>query len=160
MEESRDIEIQKIIELMQTPRPLVLDIRINPDSETLQLFFQCKFPSGTTHFPKNRKCDNCLRTQITRAPCRKGSGTVVSGNLGGLITADQRILSEGCESRNNYRYAAVGQDLATEWLQSYQCKTKTSQETQKSLMKFLEPTRKPKVIYTDNSLEFGKACED
>ena len=23
-----------------------------------------------------------------------------------------------------------------------------------------EPTRKPKVIYTDNSLEFGKACED
>ena len=27
-------------------------------------------------------------------------------------------------------------------------------------MKFLEPTRKPKVIYTENSLEFGKACED
>ena len=26
--------------------------------------------------------------------------------------------------------------------------------------KFLEPTRKPKVIYTDNSLEFGKACEE
>ena len=25
---------------------------------------------------------------------------------------------------------------------------------------FLEPERKPKVIYTDNSLEFGKACED
>ena len=25
---------------------------------------------------------------------------------------------------------------------------------------FLEPDRKPKVIYTDNSLEFGKACED
>ena len=28
------------------------------------------------------------------------------------------------------------------------------------MVKFLEPTRKPKVIYTDNSLEFGKACED
>ena len=26
--------------------------------------------------------------------------------------------------------------------------------------KFLEPERNPKVIYTDNSLEFGKACED
>ena len=36
----------------------------------------------------------------------------------------------------------------------------TSQETQRSLQKFLEPERKPKVIYTDNSLEFGKACED
>ena len=40
------------------------------------------------------------------------------------------------------------------------CETKTSQETQRSLQKFLEPNRKPKVIYTDNSLEFGKACED
>ena len=52
------------------------------------------------------------------------------------------------------------QDLATQWIQSYPCKTKTSQETERSLQKFLEPTRKPKVIYTDNSLEFGKACED
>ena len=39
-------------------------------------------------------------------------------------------------------------------------KHKISQETQRSLQKFLEPDRKPKVIYTDNSLEFGKACED
>ena len=39
-------------------------------------------------------------------------------------------------------------------------KTKNSQETQRSLQEFLEPNRKPKVIYTDNSLEFGKVCED
>ena len=38
--------------------------------------------------------------------------------------------------------------------------TKTSQETERSLQKFLEPNGKPKVIYTDISLEFGKACED
>ena len=25
---------------------------------------------------------------------------------------------------------------------------------------FLEPSEKPKVIYTDNPLEFGKSCED
>ena len=31
---------------------------------------------------------------------------------------------------------------------------------QRSLQKFLEPKTKPKVIYTYNSLEFGKACED
>ena len=63
----------------------------------------------------------------------------------------------GCESRNNHRYAVVLQDLATQWIQSYPCKTKISQETQRSLKK---PNRKPEVIYTDNSLEFGKACED
>ena len=39
-------------------------------------------------------------------------------------------------------------------------KTKTSQETQRSLQKFLEPDKKPNVIYTDNSSEFGKVCED
>ena len=37
---------------------------------------------------------------------------------------------------------------------------KNSQEIQRSLQTFLEPDRKPKVIYTDNSLESGKACED
>ena len=40
------------------------------------------------------------------------------------------------------------------------CKTKSSQETQKNLLNFLEPTRKPKAIYTDNSLDFGKSCEE
>ena len=54
----------------------------------------------------------------------------------------------------------VVQDLATQWIQSYPCKIKTSHERQRSLQKFLEPNRKPKVIYTNNSLEFGKACED
>ena len=77
-----------------------------------------------------------------------------------LITADHKVLSEGCESRNNHRYAVVVQDLATQWIQSFPCKTKTSQKTERSLQKFLEPNRKPEVIYTDNSLEFGKACED
>ena len=68
-------------------------------------------------------------------------------NFEDLITADQNVLSEGCESRHSHRYAVGVEDLATLWLQSYPCKTETSQETQKSLMKFLEPTRKPKVIY-------------
>ena len=77
-----------------------------------------------------------------------------------MITADHKVLSENCESRNNHRYAVVVQDLPTQWIQSYPCKTKTSQETQRSLQKFLEPKRNPKVTNTDNSLEFGKSCED
>ena len=83
-----------------------------------------------------------------------------SENFGDLTTADHNILSEESESRNKHRYAVVVQDLATQWIQSYPCKTKTSQKTEKSFQKFLEPTWKPKVFCTDNSLEFGKACED
>ena len=109
-----------------------------------------------THFPEDRICEVCKRTvQKThwrsRTPCRK---------FGDLITADHKVLRENCESRNNHRYAVVVQDLATQWIQSCPCRTKTSQETQRSLQKFLEPDWKPKVIYTDKTLEFGKACGD
>ena len=115
-----------------------------------------------THFPEDRNCEICQRTKIRRAPCRRRNGGAVARaeNVGDLITADHKVLSENCESRNNHRYAVVVQDLATQWIQSYPCKRKTSQETQRSLQKLLEPDRKPKVIYTDNSLEFGKAFED
>ena len=115
-----------------------------------------------THFPKDRNCEICKRTKITRAPCRRRYGEAVprAEKNGDLITADHKVLSDNCESRNNHRYAVVVQDLATQWIQEYPCKTKSSQETQRSLQKFLEPDKKPKVIYTDNSLEFGKSCED
>ena len=52
------------------------------------------------------------------------------------------------------------QDLATQWIQAYPCTNKTSEETQRSLQEFLETEKKPQVFYTDNSLEFGKPCED
>ena len=39
--------------------------------------------------------------------------------FGALITADHKVLSDNCESRNNHRYAVVVQDLATEWIQAY-----------------------------------------
>ena len=39
-------------------------------------------------------------------------------------------------------------------------KQKLHKKPQRSLQKFLEPDRNPKVIYTDISLEFGKSCEE
>ena len=114
-----------------------------------------------TNFPKDRNCEICQRTKSTRAPCRRRNGVAVprAENVVDLLTADHKVLVKNCETRNNHRYAVVVQDLATQWIQSYPCKTKTSQETQRSLQKFLEPDRKPKFTYTNNSLEFGKACE-
>ena len=77
-----------------------------------------------THFPKDRHCEICQRTKITRAPCRRRNGGAVlrAENIGDLITADHKVLSESCESRNNHRYAVVVQDLATQWIQAYPCK--------------------------------------
>ena len=84
----------------------------------------------------------------------------VQKKFGDSIAADHKVLSEGCESRNSHLYAVGVQDLTTQWIQSYSCKTKISLETEKRWQNFLESNRKLKVIYIDNSLDFGKACED
>ena len=112
-----------------------------------------------THFPNDRNCEVCLRTQITRALCRRSTGEALpqAKNFGDLITADHKFLNEGCESRDNCWYAVVVQVLATQWIQSQPCKTKSSHETEKSLLKFLEPSQAPKVVFTDNRMEFWKA---
>ena len=39
-------------------------------------------------------------------------------------------------------------------------KQKLLSKHKRSLQKFMEPNGKPKVIFTANSLDFGKACED
>ena len=59
---------------------------------------------------KDRNCEICQRTKITRAPCRRRNGGAVprAENFGDLITADHKVLSDNCESRNNHRYAVVG----------------------------------------------------
>ena len=79
-----------------------------------------------THFSKDRNCEICERTKITRAPCRRRNGEAVprAENFGDLIAADHKVLSDNCESRNNHRYAVVVQDLATQWIQAYPCKKK------------------------------------
>ena len=111
-----------------------------------------------THFPKDRNCDICQRTKITRAPCRRRNGGAVprAENFGDFITADHKVLSENCENRNNRRYAVVVQDLATQYIRAKQKLHRKLKEA----CKFVESDSKPKVTYTDNSLEFGKACED
>ena len=104
-----------------------------------------------THFPKDQNCNICLRTKITRASCRRRTGTVVprAGNFGDLRTADRNVLSEEDVRRDII--------IDTLWLYKtlllsgynlYPCKSKTSQKTQKSLQKFLELTRKPQESFT------------
>ena len=78
-----------------------------------------------THFPKGRNCGVCLRTKITKASCRRRTGEALprAEKFGDLTTADHNVFNEGCESRDNHRYAVAVQDLATQWIQSYPCKT-------------------------------------
>ena len=83
---------------------------------------------------------------MTRALCTRRTDEALprAEKFGDSITAVQCLLNEECESRNNDRYAFVVQDFATQWIQSYPCEIKTSQETERSFRKFLEPSEKPK----------------
>ena len=67
---------------------------------------------------------------MTRAPCRRRIGGAVprAEKFGDMITSDHKVLLEGCGSRDNHRHTVVVQDLATQWLQSYPCETKSSHE--------------------------------
>ena len=114
-----------------------------------------------THFPKDQLRDlQADQNHKGSAQKTQWRSRTSCSNFGDLITADHNVLSDNCESRNNHRHTVVVQDLATQWIQAYPCENKTPQETQRTLQKFLEPERKPRVICIDNSLEFGKACED
>ena len=58
-----------------------------------------------------------------------------------MTTSEHKILNEGRESRSNHRYAVVVQVLATQW---NPCQTKTSQETEKNILKFTETVAEAK----------------
>ena len=97
-----------------------------------------------------------LRTQISRAPCRRRTGEASilrAGKFGDLVTADHKVLNEECVNQGTVTDTLSWYKiLPLPWIQSYPCK--------KNLRKFLEPVEKPKVICSDNSLEFAKSCED
>ena len=44
-----------------------------------------------------------------------------------MTVADHKVLNEEQESRLHHRYSVVMQDLVTQWVQSYPCKTKSVQ---------------------------------
>ena len=70
--------------------------------------------SFETLFPEDRNCEICKRTKIARAPCRRRNGEAVprAEKFGDLITADQKVLSDNCESRNQSPVCSRGAGLS------------------------------------------------
>ena len=70
-----------------------------------------------THFPKDRNCaKSASRTKMTRALCRRRTGEA--------LPRPEKSLMSDCESAELIaRYAVNVQEGATQWIQSYPCKT-------------------------------------
>ena len=118
-----------------------------------------------THFPKDRNCEVCFRTKITRAPVqmthwrRRTSRRKVWWFDNGRSQSPQWGM--WFKGQSPVRYAVIFQDLATQWIFNLiRAKQNLHMTRTKSLLKFLEPSQAPNVVYTDNSMEFGRACED
>ena len=78
----------------------------------------------------------------------------VPSTLNLLLTSRNMVTSFFCDDS----YSCLRVDLRSTG-SSYACRNNLSREG-KEFTKFLEPSEKPKAIHTDNSLEFGKPCED
>ena len=126
LKERRDPLYSDILEWLQEFRENLVDDEIPEQGDShasssheasLEPTFQRREDLGKhsvyVHFPEDRNCEICQRTKITRAPCRRRNGGAVprAENFGDLTTADHKVLSENCESRNSHRYAVVVQDL-------------------------------------------------
>ena len=61
------------------------------------------------------------------------------------------VLNEEQESGLPHRYAVVVQDLATQCIHRFPCKTKSAQETQRSLITFLRPEKTDPIILSQFS---------
>ena len=104
-----------------------------------------------------------LKTKIARSvrgPKLLGGAVPRAENFGDLITSDHKVLSESCESRNNHRYAVVVQDLGHPMDPVVSVQSKNFSGNKGACKSSWSRIGSLKVIYTDNSLEFGKACED
>ena len=106
----RDLPVQEFRENL-VDESVLAESRENPSREhrdttssslEVPMELRAKVESGSgkhsvcTHIPKDPHCDICLKTKITRASCRRRAGTVVprARNIGDLITADHKFLSE------------------------------------------------------------------
>ena len=117
--------------------------------------------SVCTHFPKDRNCEICQRNKISRAPCRRRIGGAYFVQKIWWFDYSRPPSSQWklwISKQSSICNRGAGLSHSMDPVVSVQ-KQKLHRKN-RSLQKILEPNRKPKVIYTDNSLEFGKACED
>ena len=99
---------------------------------------------------------------MARALCRRRTGEALprAEKFGDLITADHKVLNEGCESRDNHGYACRGtRILPLSGFNLIRVKQRLHMRRKEVYQNSWSRHTKPKVIHTDNSSEFGKSYE-
>ena len=81
-----------------------------------------------TYFPKDRHCETCRRTRITRAPCRRrnGGAVLLAENSGDLTTADHEVFKMRISKQSPVCIRGAGLDHPVDPVVSVQNKNFTS----------------------------------
>ena len=115
-----------------------------------------------SHFPKDRNCE-VLANQNDKGSLQKTHWRSSTSSRK-IWRLDKRLITKSSTRRVNH-------GTITDMLSLFKilplngfiltcAKHKLLRKTEKSSRKFLEPSEKPKVIYTDDSLKIGKSFED
>ena len=105
-----------------------------------------------TPSPKDPDCEECRRTTVTRASCKRNPDDrahriSIAKSFGDMITADHKVLNDDQDCRLHHKYAVVVQHLATQWIQSFPCKDRISSRDAKKSQKILSSGRKLKIHF-------------
>ena len=114
-----------------------------------------------THFPKDRNCDICLRTKITRVPCRtrdEGS-TPRAEKFGDLITADHKVSMKEVNPRTTIGTLSCYKISPLSGYNLIRARTRIRRRRRRVYENFWSRHKSQK-LFSDNSLEFGKSCEE
>ena len=87
-------------------------------------------------------------------------GIAPSTKYGDLITADHKILNVEHESTCGHENAPTFKRISRIGFQIHPMKTEETSETMSCLQRVLPPSQKHERIYTENSKEFMRACQD
>ena len=118
-----------------------------------------------THWPKDPRCEICNRCKLQRAHTgritdEEATGRPAYSKFLDSVVADHKVLANEAhshqESNQGDRVVLVVKDRATEWLQAYPAKTKSTEEVERAMTQFCGSTDFPKHLYTDNAPEFKK----
>ena len=98
---------------------------------------------------------------MTRAPCRRrtGEARLRAEKFGYLITADHKVLTRKVNLETITDTQSWYKILPLNGFNLIRAKQNFSANG-KVFVKLLGANEETKVIYTDNSLEFGKSCEE
>ena len=121
-----------------------------------------------THTPKDSRCPICMKCRAQRKQCRRiktsvreEAGIAPPKKFGDIITGDHIIIADDeAAGRHHEKSSLAVLDRGTGGIGNFPTQKHTKEATKKALQKFVGPTDKVALFYTDGAGELGTAADE